>query len=129
MISSLIEPKSCHMKCFKTHIEETEELEQLDEALLRNLVRTGSVLANAKASKRHGDTAVKHLNIVYSILSKPLPQNSDPTDVRLERIEKSLEQMAQAMISTRRQLGALTALSTSAALLSDSAAKCKAPTK
>jgi len=49
------------IKRLTTHIKEAEALEQLDEALLRNLVRKGSFLANANASKRHGDTAVKHL--------------------------------------------------------------------
>jgi len=111
------------MKRLTTHIEETEALEQLDEGLLRNLVRTGSVLANANASKRHGDTAVKHLKNVSSILSKPLPQNSDSTDARLERIEKSLEQMAMAMIATRAQIGSVGAISTSGALFADSATK------
>ena len=111
------------MKRLTTHIEETEALEQLDEGLLRNLVRTGSVLANANASKRHGDTAVKHLKNVSSILNKPIPQNSDSTDARLERIEKSLEQMAQAMMATRSQIGSVGAISTSAALLADTTNK------
>ena len=111
------------MKRLTTHIEETEALEQLDEGLLRNLARTGSVLANANASKRHGDTAVKHLKNVSSILSKPIPQNSDPTDARLERIEKSLEQMARGMIAIRSQLGAVGAISASGALFADTAAK------
>lgn len=123
MISTLIEPESCNMKCFKTHIEEKEKLEQLDEALLRNLVRTGSVLANANASKRYGDTAVKHLKNVSTILSKPLPQNTAPIDARLERIEKSLERMAKAMIFTRLQIGAVGSISTSSASLADTATK------
>lgn len=111
------------MKRLKTHIEETEALEQLDEGLLRNLVRTGSVLANANASKRHGDNAVKYLKNVSSILGKPIPQNSDPMDARLERIEKSLEQMAMAMLAMRAQIGAVGAISTSSALLADTATK------
>ena len=111
------------MKRLTTHISEAEALEQLDEGLLRNLVRTGSVLANANASKRHGDTAVGHLKNVSSILSNPIPQNSDPTDARLERIEKSLEQMAMAMVATRGQIGSVGAISTSAALLADTATK------
>jgi aldehyde:ferredoxin oxidoreductase len=112
------------MKFFKTHIQEKEAQEQLDEALLRNLVRTGSVLANANASKRHGDTAVKHLKNVKSILNKPIPQNSDAQmDARLERIEKSLEHMAMAMIATRSQIGAVGSISTSSALLADTVSK------
>ena len=111
------------MKRLTTHISETEGLEQLDEGLLRNLVRTGSVLANANASKRHGDIAVKHLKNVSSILSKPIPQNSDPADARLERIEKSLEQMAMAMLAMRGQIGAIGAISTSSALLADTASR------
>ena len=111
------------MKRLTTHIEETEALEQLDEGLLRNLVRTGSVLANANASKRHGDIAVKHLKNVSSILSKPIPQNSDPADARLERIEKSLEHMALAMIATRGQIGAVGSISASSALLADTVSK------
>ena len=112
------------MKRLTTHIEETEALEQLDEALLRNLVRTSSVLANANASKRHGDTAVKYLKNVSSILSKPILQNADDQmDVRLDRIERSLEQMAQAMIATRSQIGAVGSISTSSALLADTVSK------
>ena len=111
------------MKRLKTHISEASELETLDEGVLRNLVRTTSVLANANASKIHGDTALKHLKNVSSILSNPIPQNSDPTDARLERIEKSLEQMAMAMVATRGQIGSVGAISTSAALLADTATK------
>ena len=111
------------MKSLMTHIEETEALEELDEGLLRNLVRTGSVLANAAQAKRHGETSVKHLKNVKAILNKPLPQNSDSTDARLERIEKSLEQMAQAAIATRSQIGSTSAIATSSALLADTANK------
>ena len=123
MMSSLIEPNSCHMKSFKTHIQQTEAQEQLDEALLRNLIRTGSVLANANASKRHGDTAVKHLKNVKSILNIPIPQNLDSTDARLNRVEKSLEHMAIAMIATRGQIGAVGSISASSALLADTVSK------
>ena len=108
------------MKRLTTHISEAEALE---EGVLRNLVRTTSVLANANASRKHGDTAVKHLKNVSSILSKPIPQNSDPTDARLERIEKSLEVMALAMIAIRSQIGAVGSISTSSALLADTATK------
>ena len=111
------------MKRLTTHIEETEALEELEEGLLRNLVRTGSVLVNATQAKRHGDTAVKHLKNVSSIVSEPLPQNSCPIEARLERIEKSLEQVAQALIATRLQIGAVGFISTSSALLADTANK------
>lgn len=108
------------MKRLTTHIEETEALE---EGLLRNLVRTGSVLANATQAKRHGNTAVRHLKNVTSILGKPIPLEADATDARLERIEKSLELMAQAMMATRSQIGSVGAISTAAALLADTTNK------
>jgi hypothetical protein len=111
------------LKRLTTHISEAEALEELEEGVLGNLVRTTSVLANANASRKHGDTAVKHLKNVSSILTKPIPQNSDTTDARLERIEKSLEQMAQAMVASRFQIGSTAAIATSAALLSDSVSK------
>jgi hypothetical protein len=111
------------LKRLTTHISEAEALEELEEGVLGNLVRTTSVLANANASRKHGDTAVKHLKNVSSILTKPIPQNSDTTDARLERIEKSLEQMAMAMVASRFQIGATAAIATSSALLADSATK------
>ena len=111
------------MKRLKTHISEADELETLEEGVLRNLVRTTSVLANANASRKYGDTAVKHLKNVSSILSKPIPQNSDATDARLERIEKSLEQMAMAMVATRGQIGNGIAVATASALISDRVAE------
>lgn len=64
------------LKSLTAHIEETEALEQLEEGLLRKLVRSGAVLANANASKRHGDTAVIHLRGVANIIRKPLPQET-----------------------------------------------------
>ena len=109
------------MKRLKGYIEDTEALEQLDEGLLRNLARTTSVLANANASRKHGNDAEKHLKNVSSILKKPIPQETNSTEARLERIEKSLEQIAEAMIATKFQIGAVGAISTSSALLSASA--------
>jgi len=112
------------MKRLKTHIEETEALENLEEGLLRSLVRTGSVLANANASKRHGDIAVKHLKNVLSILSKPISSSSkDPTAERLNKIENGLFELAKALIAFRYQSGATTGVATSAALLASNAAK------
>lgn len=112
------------MKRLTTHIEETEALEQLDEGLLRNLVRTGSVLANANAARRHGDKAANYLRGVANIIRKPMPQETeDQVEERLERIELALLEISKAMIAMRSQLGAATAVSTSAALLADRTSK------
>jgi len=111
------------MKRFSTYVNEIDVHEQLPEGFARGLTRSAAVIAQANASKRHGDTAVKYLKNVSSILNKPIPQNSDSTDARLDRIEKSLEHMAMAMIATRSQIGAVGSISTSSALLADTVSK------
>ena len=109
------------MKSFDTFIKDAEDL---NEGSLQSLVKTGSVLTAARSSKRYGDAAVKELQKVSSILDKPIPNNAkDPTEKRLERIEKSIIALSQGMISMRFQLGSMTALATSAALLADKASK------
>lgn len=107
----------CLMKSFDTFINDAESL---NERSFQSLLKTGSVLTAARASKRYGDAAVKELQKVSSTLDKPIPNNAkDPKEERLERIEKSLLALLQGMISMRFQLGSITALATSAALLAD----------
>lgn len=106
---------------FKSHITEQE---QLDEKLIRTLVRTGAVIASANTSKRYGDTAVKHLKSVSTIIKKPTSSDSRvQTDERLDKLEQSLLAMSEALIAMRFQIGSLTSVATSAALLADTAAK------
>ena len=109
------------MKSFDTFINDAESL---NERSFQSLLKTGSVLTAARASKRYGDAAVKELQKVSSTLDKPIPNNAkDPKEERLERIEKSLLALSQGMISMRFQLGSITALATSAALLADKNSK------
>ena len=109
------------MKSFNTFIK---DVEGLNEGSFQSLLKTGSVLTAARSSKRHGDAAVKELQKVSSTFDKPIPNNAkDPTEERLERIEQSLLALSQGMISMRFQLGSMTALATSAALLADKASK------
>jgi len=109
------------MKGFDTFINDAEDL---NEGSFQSLLKTGSVLTAARSSKRHGDEAVKELQKVSSTFDKTLSNSTkDPTEERLERIEKSLLALSQGMISMRFQLGSITALATSAALLADKASK------
>ena len=109
------------MKSFNTFIKDANDL---NKGSFQSLLKTGSVLTAARSSERHGDEAVKELQKVSSTFDKPIPNNAkDPTEKRLERIEKSLLALSQGMISMRFQLGSMTALATSAALLADRASK------
>ena len=109
------------MKSLKAYTDETERLE---EGFLRNSVRIGSVLASAKASRRHGNSAHTHLQNASSILSKPISNASkDPTTERLEKIENGLLAISKALLAMRNQIGSTTAVATASALLADSANK------
>ena len=109
------------MKSFNTFINAAEDL---NEGSIQSLLKTGTVLTAARSSKRYGDAAVKELQKVSSTFDKPIPNNAkNPTEKRLERIEKSIIALSQGMISMRFQLGSMTALATSAALLADRASK------
>jgi len=61
------------MKSFDTFINDAESL---NERSFQSLLKTGSVLTAARASKRYGDAAVKELQKVSSTLDKPIPNNA-----------------------------------------------------
>ena len=112
------------MKRLTTHIEETEALEQLDEALLASALKTTYVLAQASSSKKNGDEVVRHSTEAIRALSKPVAaEHPNPVNLRLDRIEKSLISLARSQIAQRKQTSNGIAISAASALISDRVAK------
>ncbi|MDA8647593.1 hypothetical protein N9L40_01450 [Rhodobacteraceae bacterium] len=92
--------------------------------LEKRFLKVGSVLISSAKSRRFGNTAVTYLKKGLSILNKPISQKAeDSVDQRLEKIEKALVEVCNALISIRGQIGGTTAVSTSAALFADKAMK------
>ena len=112
------------MKRLTTHIEETEALEQLDEALLSSALKSTYILAQASTSKKNGDEVVRHSNEAIKVFSKPIPaEHPNPVNLRLDRIEKALISLANSHIAQRKQIGNGIAVATASALIFDRVAK------
>lgn len=112
------------MKRLTTHIEETEVLEQLDEALLASALKSTYILAQASSSKKNGDEVVRHSTEAIRALSKPIAaEHPNPVNLRLDRIEKALIAIANAQIAQRKQIGNGVAIATASAISSARVAK------
>ena len=107
------------MKRFSMYVAENDVQERLEERFVRGYTRSGVVIAHATASKRHGDAAVKHLNSVSTMLNAPVPPSSNQIELRLERVERSLEAISLALKAMRSQIGSAVLVATSGALLAD----------
>ena len=101
-------------------LRQDEDLPTLEERFLK----IGSVLVSSAQSRRFGNMAVTYLKKGLNILNKPVPDTAeDSVDQRLEKIEKSLAEICNALISIRGQIGGATGVATSAALFADKATK------
>jgi hypothetical protein len=86
--------------------------EQLNERFLRK----GAGIMFASQSKSHGDKAERHLETAKQHLHKRPNQSLEE---RVENIEKSLQSLADGLISMRNQNGAITSLCLTAVLLNE----------
>jgi hypothetical protein len=79
-----------------------EEREHLDEAIIRK----GAVALYAAQGKRHGDEAVRSYQAARQILSFTM----DPSgDEKVDHLAKAMIALADGLISSRKQLGAISA--------------------
>jgi hypothetical protein len=112
------------MKQLSEFILDNVEIEQLDEGLLSNTLKTSYVLAQASSSKKNGSLTIKHATDVLRLLSKPIAtDHPDSTNLHLDRIEKGLLALANAQIAQRKQIGNGIAIATAGALMSDNVSK------
>lgn len=79
-----------------------EEREHLDEAVIRK----GAVALYAAQGKRHGDEAVRSYQAARQILSFSMDPNGDE---KVDHLAKAMIALADGLISSRKQLGAISA--------------------
>jgi hypothetical protein len=95
------------MKTFRQHVAERS----LNEAV----VRKGAVLTYASQGRAHGDRATQHYREIKRLLT--INMKSKDSDEKMDLIMNALAQMADGMISTRQQIGSVSAQITSLSLL------------
>jgi hypothetical protein len=95
------------MKTFRQYIHERS----LDEAA----VRKGAILTYASQGRAHGDRATQHYREAKRLLT--INMKDKDTDGKIDFIMNAIAQMADGMISTRQQIGSVSAQITSLSLL------------
>ncbi len=96
------------MKTFRQHVAER----RLNEAI----VRKGAVLTYASQGRAHGDRATQHYREAKRLLT--INMKGKDTDEKIDFIINAIAQMADGMISTRQQIGSVSAQITASNVLS-----------
>ena len=99
------------MKTFK-EIRDTDT-EDLNES---RLLRRGIATAYGLRARNEGKKVEMELNSAKNILR---PRPNDTTEEQVKRLQEGLVQMCDANIALRHQLGAITAIVTTAVLLNE----------
>ena len=95
------------MKGFRQYINERS----MDEAV----VRKGAVVTYASQGRAHGDRATQHYLEAKRLLT--INMKGKDSDEKIDLIINAIAQMADGMISTRQQIGSVSAQITSLSLL------------
>lgn len=89
---------------------------QFHEARLNeSIIRKGTVAAYALQGKRHGDAAEKHYRDAK--LATSAAKTSKDADPSIEAIKKAIQALADGLISTRQQIGSVSAQVTASSVL------------
>jgi hypothetical protein len=95
------------MKGFRQYINER----RMDEAV----VRKGAVVTYAAQGRAHGDRATQHYREAKRLLT--INMKGKDSDEKIDLIMNAIAQMADGLISTRQQIGSVSAQITSLSLL------------
>lgn len=96
------------MKSFKAFLSSQEQINE-------GIVRKGAVAAYALQGKKHGDAAERHYRDAKNATSKnPKFSNADPS---IEDLKKAVYALADGLLSTRQQIGSLSAQVTASSVL------------
>jgi len=95
------------MKGFRQYIHERS----MDEAV----VRKGAVVTYAAQGRAHGDRATQHYREAKRLLT--INMKGKDSDEKIDLIMTAIGHMADGMISTRQQIGSVSAQITSLSLL------------
>lgn len=89
---------------------------QFHEARLNeSIMRKGTVAAYALQGKRHGDAAEKHYrDAKFATLTNNSPKDADPN---IEALKKAIQALANGLISTRQQIGSVSAQLTASSVI------------
>lgn len=96
------------MMKFKQFVAEQDNLEE-------RLVRKGVVATYATQGKRHGDKAIQHYNNTKTAFTSSL--NKSSTDEKVDSLIKVILAMNDGLISTRHQIGSVSAQITALSVL------------
>lgn len=91
------------MKTFRQYIA--------DERLNESVIRKGAVAAYAAQGKKHGDEAVRHYREAKRLLT--INHKSESSESNINSIISAVIQLSDALISTRQQIGCISAQITS----------------
>lgn len=95
------------MKTFRQYIAE----QRVDEAI----VRKGAVTAYAAQGRNHGDRAVQHYRSAQRMLTTNI--HGKDTEQKIDLIMAAIGQLANGLISSRQQVGSVSAQITSLSML------------
>ena len=102
--------------------EQVESMESNPEQLNELRFLSGaSAIVLASKGKQYGDNVVRNANQGKSILKSI--NKKDPVEKQLEEISKALEEMFECLIESRKQLGSLTGVALTSALISERSTK------
>ena len=110
-------------KTYRELMKEQVESMESNPAQLNELrfLRGASALVLASKGKQYGDNVVRNANQGKSILKSI--NKKDPVEKQLEEISKALEEMFECLIESRKQLGSLTGVALTSALISERSTK------
>ncbi len=80
-----------------------------------SIVRKGAVAAFALQGKRHGDDAVRHYNKAKDILKRGLHHGGE--NYKSTSLDDALQSLIDGLISTRSQIGSVSAQITAASVV------------
>ena len=102
---------------------EIQEISEVDEELLNEfrMIRAGTAMVFASRSKQAGDRSVQHAKKGQSHLGRI--KKDQPTEETLDHISEALDEMFEALIDQRSQIGHLVGISLASVLISERSGK------
>lgn len=85
----------------------------VEQDVTEGVLRKGAIAAYAAQAKRHGDDAVKFYQMVRQVIAYSAGKT---VDQKVEALQQALIAMSNGLISTRQQIGSVSAQVSSASL-------------
>ena len=108
---------------YRELVREREEALESDPETLNEfrMIRAGTAMVFASRSKQAGDRSVQHAKKGQSHLDRI--RKDDPTEKTLDHISEAMDEMFEAIIDQRSQIGNLVGISLASVLISERSGK------